>query len=107
MGRKEKQKPKLDLEEEDEAEPSGSTKPSNSFLVLSNDDAAANEDLSLKIVEKGLLMRAAKLVPNAVVPPGHATRPTPPHHLTHAVCSKIHQCTGTNPHKEGRERGRN
>ena len=55
----------------DEAEPSGSAKPSNSFLVLSinddDDDEAANEDLSLKIVEKALLMRAAKLVHDAVI----------------------------------------
>ena len=54
----------------DEAEPSSSAKPSNSFLVLSSDDdddKAANEDLSVKIVEKVLLMRATKLVPDAVV----------------------------------------
>ena len=54
----------------DEVEPSGSTKPLNSFLVLSSDDdddKAANEDLSVKIVEKVLLMRATKLVPDAVV----------------------------------------
>ena len=54
----------------DEAEPSSSAKPSNSFLVLSSngdDDIAANEDLSLKIVEKALLMHAAKLVLDTVV----------------------------------------
>ena len=54
----------------DEAEPSGSAKPSNSFLVLSSDnddDKVVNEDLSLKIVEKALLMCAAKLVPDAIV----------------------------------------
>ena len=42
----------------------------NSFLVLSSDDdedEAANEDLSLKIVEKALLMHVAKLVPDAAV----------------------------------------
>ena len=54
----------------DKVEPIGSAKPSNSFLVLSSDDdddKAANKDLSLKIVEKALLMRAAKLVLDAVV----------------------------------------
>ena len=109
MGRRERRKAKLDLEEEEEAEPIGSTKPSNSFLVLSTDDdndEAANEDLSLKIVEKALLMHAAKLVPNTAAPPTHATRPMPPHHLTYAICFEIHQCTGTDPHREGRERGR-
>ena len=74
MGKREKRKAKLDLEEEDEAEPSGSAKPSNSFLGLSSDDndddEAANEDLSLKIVEKALLMRAAKLVPDAAAADG-------------------------------------
>ena len=42
----------------------------NSFLVLSSDDdddKAANEDLSLKIVEKALLMHVAKLVLDAAV----------------------------------------
>uniref|UniRef100_A0A7N2L0P2 Uncharacterized protein n=1 Tax=Quercus lobata TaxID=97700 RepID=A0A7N2L0P2_QUELO len=45
-------------------------KPSNSFLVLSSDDdddEAANKDLSLKIIEKALLMPAAKLVPDVTV----------------------------------------
>nr|POE68049.1 hypothetical protein CFP56_39190 [Quercus suber] len=67
MGKREKRKAKLNLEEEDEAEPSGSAKLSNSFLVLSNDDdddEAANKDLSLKIVKKVLLMHTAKLVPD-------------------------------------------
>ena len=42
----------------------------------------------------------------AATPPTHTTRSTLPHHLTHVVWSEIHQCMGIDPHREGRERGR-
>uniref|UniRef100_A0A2N9HD42 CCHC-type domain-containing protein n=1 Tax=Fagus sylvatica TaxID=28930 RepID=A0A2N9HD42_FAGSY len=63
MGKREKRKAKLDFEEEEEG---GAGKSANSVVLLSDDDGdnEANEDLSLKIVEKSLLMRAAKLVPD-------------------------------------------
>lgn len=60
MARKEKQKAKVEYEEDAEND----KKASSSLAVVSSDDEEANEDLSLKIVEKALRMREAKLVPN-------------------------------------------
>lgn len=59
MVRKKNRRAKVDLDEEDKAEDAGK---SSSFVVLlsSSDDEDANEDLSLKIVEKALMKRAAK-----------------------------------------------
>jgi hypothetical protein len=66
MGRREKRRAKVDLDEEEKAEDAG--KSSKSFLILSSsDDEDAKEDPSLKIVEKSLLMRAAKLAPDDAV----------------------------------------
>ena len=61
MAKKEKRRAKTKvIEEEDDEE-----KQSNEFVAeASSDDEEANEDLSLKIVEKSLLMRAAKLAEN-------------------------------------------
>ncbi|KAK7306670.1 hypothetical protein VNO77_44622 [Canavalia gladiata] len=58
MGRKEKLKAKA-IEHEDNF--NGASTPS---LIFSSDDEEANQDLSLKIVEKALRMRAAKLASN-------------------------------------------
>ncbi|XP_062096986.1 uncharacterized protein LOC133802652 [Humulus lupulus] len=64
MGKRENQRGKLNrelVEEEDRVQ----TPHKSSFLISDDDDEdEANEDLSLKIVEKALLMRAAKLVPD-------------------------------------------
>ncbi|KAB5561602.1 hypothetical protein DKX38_006559 [Salix brachista] len=55
MEKKEKQKTKIEVIEEEE-------KQSEKFVVeVSSDDEEANEDLSSKIVEKSLLMKAEKL----------------------------------------------
>ncbi|KAM6551569.1 hypothetical protein CsatB_001377 [Cannabis sativa] len=64
MGKREFQRGKLDrefVEEDDRVQT-----PNKSVVNISDDDEEdeANEDLSLKIVEKALLMRAAKLVPD-------------------------------------------
>ncbi|KAJ7960363.1 zinc finger CCHC domain-containing protein 7-like [Quillaja saponaria] len=64
MGGREKQKAKLNDGEEERLENGVMASKS---MVVSSDDEEANEDLSLKIVEKALLMRAAKLVSNDVV----------------------------------------
>ncbi|XP_061348783.1 uncharacterized protein LOC133294142 isoform X2 [Gastrolobium bilobum] len=64
MGRKEKQKTKaIDHQENCEGNNNldGASTPS---LVFSSDDEEANQDLSLKIVEKALRMRGVKLAPN-------------------------------------------
>ncbi|XP_027344280.1 zinc finger CCHC domain-containing protein 7-like isoform X2 [Abrus precatorius] len=63
MGRKEKLKAKA-LEHAEEDNVDGALTPS---LVFSSDDDEANQDLSLKIVEKALRMRATKLATNDVV----------------------------------------
>lgn len=69
MRRREKQRAKHNREELEEAERNGSDVDKSSKFVFavsgSDDDEEANEDLSLKIVEKALLMRAAKLVPDS------------------------------------------
>ncbi|KAF4361833.1 hypothetical protein F8388_003154 [Cannabis sativa] len=67
MGKREFQRGKLDrefVEEDDRVQT-----PNKSVVNISDDDEEdeANEDLSLKIVEKALLMRAAKLVPDDAV----------------------------------------
>ncbi|PKI73330.1 hypothetical protein CRG98_006268 [Punica granatum] len=62
MGRRKKLEPKLDLEDMEGAEMLPQLK-SEAAAVSSSDDEEANEDMSLKIVEKALLMRAAKLAP--------------------------------------------
>jgi len=56
MGRKEKLKSKA-IEDHGDTHFSGGSTPS---LVFSSDDDEANQDLSLKIVEKAMRMRAAK-----------------------------------------------
>uniref|UniRef100_I1NE37 CCHC-type domain-containing protein n=1 Tax=Glycine max TaxID=3847 RepID=I1NE37_SOYBN len=61
MGRKEKQNAKAIDEEHDVVNFNGASTPS---LVFSSDDDEANQDLSLKIVEKAMRMRAAKHAPN-------------------------------------------
>lgn len=67
MGRKEKPKAKA-IEDEEVGEVNdnlnGASTPS---LVFSSDDEEANQDLSLKIVEKAMRMRSAKLAPNDAV----------------------------------------
>ncbi|GMN46965.1 hypothetical protein TIFTF001_016140 [Ficus carica] len=71
MAKREKQKGKLDREVVEEDGRIGSScdrnspKSSAAVEIISSDDEAANEDLSLKIVEKAMLMRAARLVPDA------------------------------------------
>ncbi|GAV84679.1 zf-CCHC domain-containing protein [Cephalotus follicularis] len=63
MANREKQKAKLDRDQELE-----DNNPKSSIQESSSDDEAeANEDLSLKIVEKSLLMRASKLAHNHAV----------------------------------------
>lgn len=64
MGRREKQRTKHCRDEFEEAERDKSREKSSKSLVneSSSDDDEANEDLTLKLVEKALLMRAAKLV---------------------------------------------
>ena len=62
MGKIDKQRGKLDREVVEEDERIGSSETSG--VASSSDDEEANEDLSLKIVEKSLLMRAARLVPD-------------------------------------------
>ncbi|PON60672.1 Zinc finger, CCHC-type [Parasponia andersonii] len=69
MGRREKQRGKLDREVAEEDDRIGrSDKASKSAMVGSigsdGDDEEANEDLCMKIVERAKLMRAAKLVPD-------------------------------------------
>ncbi|KAF9676307.1 hypothetical protein SADUNF_Sadunf09G0125200 [Salix dunnii] len=60
MAKKERRKAKTKVIEEEEEE-----KQSKEFVAeATSDDEEANEDLSLKIVEKSLLMRAAKLAEN-------------------------------------------
>lgn len=59
METKEKQKTKIEIIEDEEE------KQSEKFVVeVSSDDEEANEDLSLKIVEKSLLMKAATFTAN-------------------------------------------
>ncbi|KAJ6897141.1 LOW QUALITY PROTEIN: zinc knuckle family protein [Populus alba x Populus x berolinensis] len=58
MAKKEKRKAKIKVIEEEEE------KPKKFVAEVSSDDEEANEDLSLKIVEKSLLMRAARLAEN-------------------------------------------
>lgn len=60
MGRKDKQK-KFQFEDDDD----DLHRASNSANSVSSDEEEANEDLSLKIVEKALLLRAGKLVADA------------------------------------------
>lgn len=65
MAKREKQRGKLDREFVEEDERIGSSERISSKSAAaesSSDDEEANEDLSLKIVEKALLMRAARLV---------------------------------------------
>lgn len=62
MGRRKKQEAKLDLEELDGGEMLPQRKP-DAAAASSSDDEEANEDLSLKIVERALLKRAAMLAP--------------------------------------------
>ncbi|KAJ6906626.1 zinc knuckle family protein [Populus alba x Populus x berolinensis] len=57
MAKKEKRRAKIKVIEEEE-------KPKKFVAEVSSDDEEANEDLSLKIVEKSLLMRAARLAEN-------------------------------------------
>ncbi|KAM1116350.1 hypothetical protein TB2_006758 [Malus domestica] len=66
MGKRERQRAKLDWDELSEEELEQIHKyPSKSAAEhSSSDDDEANEDLSLKIVEKALLMRATKLAPD-------------------------------------------
>jgi len=59
MAKKEKRKAKIKVIEEEEEE-----KPKKFVAEVSSDDEEANEDLSLKIVEKSLLMRASRLAEN-------------------------------------------
>lgn len=70
MSRRERRRSRLDRDavEENERLRGSSSKP----VVLSDDEA--NEDLSLQIVEKALLMRAARLFPdeNGVASPERA-----------------------------------
>lgn len=69
MGRLERRKAKPDLDEDDKTD--DAQQPSYSVVILSSsDDEEANEDLSLKIVEKALLTRAAKLVAEDTVSDG-------------------------------------
>ncbi|XP_024017513.1 zinc finger CCHC domain-containing protein 7 isoform X2 [Morus notabilis] len=65
MAKREKQRGKLDREFVEEDERIGSsdrTSSKSAAAESSSDDEEANEDLSLKIVEKALLMRATRLV---------------------------------------------
>ncbi|XP_015873253.3 uncharacterized protein LOC107410354 [Ziziphus jujuba] len=65
MSKKEKQRPQHYREEFEEAERDKSLDKSSKSVVAessSDDNDEANEDLTLKLVEKALLMRAAKLV---------------------------------------------
>ncbi|PON74186.1 Zinc finger, CCHC-type [Trema orientale] len=69
MGKREKQRGKLDREVAEEGDRIGrSDRASKSAMVGSGgsdgDDEEANEDLCMKIVERAKLMRAAKLVPD-------------------------------------------
>ncbi|PQQ04897.1 protein AIR2 [Prunus yedoensis var. nudiflora] len=66
MGKREREKAKFDWDEVSEEERNLAEKnPSKSVAERnSSDDDEANEDLSLKIVEKAMLMRAAKLAPD-------------------------------------------
>ncbi|XP_031251665.1 zinc finger CCHC domain-containing protein 7-like [Pistacia vera] len=52
------------LKQKEKSDPDEEEKKSKEVTAVSSDDEEANEDLSLKIVEKHLLMRAAKLVQN-------------------------------------------
>ncbi|KAM1804223.1 hypothetical protein ACFX12_030117 [Malus domestica] len=63
MGKRERQKAKLDRDEvsEEERELTNQNPSKSAAEQSSSDDDEANEDISLKIVEKALLMRAAKL----------------------------------------------
>ncbi|KAI4305791.1 hypothetical protein L6164_029134 [Bauhinia variegata] len=61
MGRREKLKSKVVDDEGGSEDDKGALKP---VIIVSSDDEEANEDLSLKIVEKALQMRAAKQVPD-------------------------------------------
>lgn len=70
MGRMERQKAKLDLEEDGKTDDARNSSYSLVVLSSSDDDEEANEDLSLKIVEKALLTRAAKLVAEDTIPDG-------------------------------------
>ncbi|KAK7401181.1 hypothetical protein VNO78_12502 [Psophocarpus tetragonolobus] len=69
MGRREKLSAKALAEEHE----NDSVKP----LVFSSDDDEANQDLSLKIVEKAMRMRSAKRAPNDDVSGGAATLSSP------------------------------
>lgn len=62
MGRRKKQEAKHDFEEADGGEMLPQLEP-EAVAASSSDDEEANEDLSLKIVEKALLKRAAMLAP--------------------------------------------
>ncbi|XP_059659699.1 protein AIR2-like isoform X2 [Cornus florida] len=63
--REKKQKPSnFDREEEEDDEEQ--VKPSNSLVVLSSDDEEANEDLSLKIVERAMLRACTTDLDDAV-----------------------------------------
>lgn len=66
MGKRERQKAKLDRDEvsEEERELTNQNPSKSAAEQSSSDDDEANEDISLRIVEKALLMRAAKLAPD-------------------------------------------
>jgi hypothetical protein len=73
MGRKEKSKAKVrDHEQLDDLSDNldGASTPSLVFSGDDDDDEEANQDLSLKIVEKALRTREAKLTPNDAVSNG-------------------------------------
>lgn len=66
MGKRERQKAKLDRDEvsEEERELTNQNPSKSAAEQSSSDDDEANEDLSSKIVEKALLMRVARLAPD-------------------------------------------
>lgn len=66
MGRRVKQK-KFKFEDDDDELQGVKTVASKSANSLSSDDDEANEDLSLKIVEKAMQLRSGKLVTDAGV----------------------------------------